>query len=199
MRPLEARCRPWTQRCNDATALAGYATMMMMYMYTASSVSHKPTSSQNFLASLKLLTSHVMSLLSYIFLNGSKLSMNPSITSSSMSFVYKVLKIIQPSYLLNLISVQPPRSSRSSSLVTLARPPTSSMVTSQKSLLSMCITLSVESTVRLIPSTSTQSLYFWPKSCACPLTTLTTRHSLTRDLKPVSQVLPSSRGTGLAD
>ena len=29
-RPLEACCRPWTWWCNDATALAGYATMMMM-------------------------------------------------------------------------------------------------------------------------------------------------------------------------
>ena len=29
-RPLSACCRPWTWWCNDATALAGYATMMMM-------------------------------------------------------------------------------------------------------------------------------------------------------------------------
>jgi len=41
---------------------------------------------------------------------------------------YKVLTTIQPSYLHNLISVQPPRSSspiRFSPLVTLTRPPTS--------------------------------------------------------------------------
>jgi len=31
-RPLEARCRRWTQCCNDATAVAGYATVMMMMM-----------------------------------------------------------------------------------------------------------------------------------------------------------------------
>jgi len=31
-RPLEAHCRLWTWCCNDATALAGYATMMMMMM-----------------------------------------------------------------------------------------------------------------------------------------------------------------------
>jgi len=43
-------------------------------------------------------------------------------------------------YLHNLISVQPPRSTRSSSLVTLARPPTSS------SFISVCLTLSLEST-----------------------------------------------------
>ena len=29
-RPLEACCRPWTWWCNDATALTGYATVMMM-------------------------------------------------------------------------------------------------------------------------------------------------------------------------
>ena len=43
-----------------------------------------------------------------------------------LSPTYKVLTTTQPSYLHNLITVQPPRSTRSSSLVTLARPPTSS-------------------------------------------------------------------------
>jgi len=43
-----------------------------------------------------------------------------------LSLTYKVLTAAQPSYLHNLITVQPPRSTRSSSLVTLARPPTSS-------------------------------------------------------------------------
>jgi len=31
-RALEACCNPWTWWCNDATALAGYANMMMMMM-----------------------------------------------------------------------------------------------------------------------------------------------------------------------
>ena len=31
-RALEACCRPWTWWCNDATALAGYATIMIMMM-----------------------------------------------------------------------------------------------------------------------------------------------------------------------
>ena len=31
-RPLEACCRPWTWWSNDATAAAGYATMMLMMM-----------------------------------------------------------------------------------------------------------------------------------------------------------------------
>ena len=43
-----------------------------------------------------------------------------------LSLTYKVLTTTQPSYLHNLITVQPPRSTRSSSLVTLARPSTSS-------------------------------------------------------------------------
>ena len=44
-----------------------------------------------------------------------------------LSLTYKVLTTTQPSYLHNLITVQPPRSTRSSSLVTLARPSTSSL------------------------------------------------------------------------
>jgi len=43
-----------------------------------------------------------------------------------ISLTYKVLTTNQPPYPHHLISVQPPRSTRSSSLVTLARPPTSS-------------------------------------------------------------------------
>ena len=43
-----------------------------------------------------------------------------------LSLTYKVLTTTQPSYLHKLITVQPPRSTRSSSLVTLARPSTSS-------------------------------------------------------------------------
>jgi len=34
-RALEACCRPWTWWCNDATALAGYATMTMMMMMSS--------------------------------------------------------------------------------------------------------------------------------------------------------------------
>jgi len=43
-----------------------------------------------------------------------------------LSLTYKVLTITQPSHLHNIITVQPPRSTRSSSLVTLACPSTSS-------------------------------------------------------------------------
>ena len=34
LRPLEACCRPWTWWCNEATALAGHANLMMMMMFT---------------------------------------------------------------------------------------------------------------------------------------------------------------------
>ena len=41
------------------------------------------------------------------------------------AYTYKVLTTAQPSYLHNLISLQPPRSTRSSYVVTLSRPPPS--------------------------------------------------------------------------
>jgi len=43
-----------------------------------------------------------------------------------LSLTHKVLTTTQPPYLHNLISIQRPRGSRSSSVVTLARPPSSS-------------------------------------------------------------------------
>jgi len=45
-------------------------------------------------------------------------------TTLSPALTYKVLTTSQPSYLNNLIFVQSPRSTRSSSVVTLSRPPT---------------------------------------------------------------------------
>ena len=54
------------------------------------------------------------------------LKINERIEYKLLSLTYKVLTTTQPSYLYNLITVQPPRSTRSSSLVTLARPSTSS-------------------------------------------------------------------------
>ena len=48
------------------------------------------------------------------------------ITYRLLSLTYEVLTTTQPPYLHKLISVQPPRSTRSSSLLTFARPPPSS-------------------------------------------------------------------------
>jgi len=49
------------------------------------------------------------------------------------SLTYKVLTTAQPPYLHNLISIQRPRSTRSSSVVTLARPPSSSLKITDRS------------------------------------------------------------------
>ena len=54
------------------------------------------------------------------------LKINERIEHKLLSLTYKVLTTTQPSYLYNLITVQPPRSTRSSPLVTLTRPFTSS-------------------------------------------------------------------------
>ena len=52
------------------------------------------------------------------------LKINERIEYKLLSLTYKVHTTSQPSYLNNLISVQPPRSTRSSSVVTLSRQPT---------------------------------------------------------------------------
>jgi len=52
------------------------------------------------------------------------LKVNESIEYKLISLTYKVLTSSQPSCLNNLISVQPPRSTRSLAVVTLSRPPT---------------------------------------------------------------------------
>ena len=72
---------------------------------------------------LRLLNSHI----SLPFSNFSSLhwlKVNERIEYKLLSLTYKLLTTSQPSYLNNLISVQPPRSTRSSSIVTLFRPPT---------------------------------------------------------------------------
>jgi len=50
-----------------------------------------------------------------------------------LSLTYKVLTTTQPPYLHKLISIQRPRSTRSSSVVTLARPPSSSLKITDRS------------------------------------------------------------------
>jgi len=54
------------------------------------------------------------------------LKINERIEYKLLSLTYKTLTTAQPSYLHSLVSVQPPRATRSSSVVTLSRPPTSS-------------------------------------------------------------------------
>ena len=54
------------------------------------------------------------------------LKINQRIDYKILSLTYKVLTTSQPLYLYNLISVQPHRSTRSSDIITLSRPPSSS-------------------------------------------------------------------------
>ena len=64
--------------------------------------------------------------ITYILRSLHWLTITERIEYKLLSLTYKVLTTTQPSYLHNFITVQPPRSTRSSSLVTLARPSTSS-------------------------------------------------------------------------
>ena len=80
-----------------------------------------------------------------------------------LSLPYKVLTTTQPSYLRNLISLQPPRSTRSSSVVTLSHPPTiSSLKITDRSF--SYASPSLESTSRFIPSASPFSSRFTSSS-----------------------------------
>ena len=82
------------------------------------------------------------------------LKINERIEYKLLSLTYKVLTTTQPSYLHNLITVQPPRSTRSSSLVTLARPSTTSSLRIMfRSFLPVCFSSSLESTPGPPPST----------------------------------------------
>ena len=54
------------------------------------------------------------------------LKINERIEFKLLSITYKILTTSQPPYLRRLITVQPPRSTRSSSVVTLLRPPSHS-------------------------------------------------------------------------
>jgi len=64
---------------------------------------------------LRLLNPHILKSLHW-------LKVNERIEYKLLSLTYKVLTTAQPSYLHNLISLQPPHSTRSSSVVTLSRP-----------------------------------------------------------------------------
>jgi len=61
------------------------------------------------------------------------LKINERIEYKILSLTYKVLTTAQPSYLDNLITLQPPCSTRSSSVVTLSRPPTISLKITDRS------------------------------------------------------------------
>ena len=117
---------------------------------------------QNCLARLKLNLKVVVkapksSLVTPILRSLHWLKINERIEYKLLSLTYKVLITSHPDYLHNLISVQSSGRTRSSSVVTLARPSVSSslQVTNRSHI---CITLPVESAPFFIPSTSFCSL-----------------------------------------
>ena len=75
---------------------------------------------QNSLARAVVKSTHITPILKSLHW----LKVNERIEYKLLSLIYKVLTTAQPSYLHNLISLQPFRSTRSSSVVTLSRPPT---------------------------------------------------------------------------
>ena len=88
--------------------------------------------------------------------------LNKRLDYKLLSLTYEVLTTSQPDYLHNLISVQSAGRTRSSSLVTLAKPSESSSITNHQPLFHICITLPVpESAPFFIPSTSLCSLSSW--------------------------------------
>ena len=156
---------------------------------------------------LKLLNP-VTSLLSCALFTGS-LKINEHIEYKLLSLTYKVLTTNQPPYLHHLISVQPPRSIRSSSLVTLARPPSSSLRITDRSFryASPCLWNQLPSSLRqphfspsLCPSCSCSYHFF----SLCQLTTLTIHNSLSlslpaQDTNLSPHRLPSSLRTDSTD
>ena len=99
----------------------------------------------------------------------------------NFSLTYKVLTTSQPSCLNNLISVQPPRSTHSSSVVTLSRPPTIS---------------SLKITDRSFRYASPHLWNQLPDSFTCQLisiviTTVVIHHSFTLGSKPTFSTNPS--------
>ena len=120
------------------------------------------------------------------------LQINERIEYKLLSLTYKVLTTNQPDYLHNLIYVQSSGRTRSSSVVTLARPSVRRsifLITNHQPLFQLCITSVVESALFFIPSTSFCSLSSWfTSSCAYHLITvtsfaLTIYHSLDLSLK----------------
>jgi len=73
------------------------------------------------------------------------LKINERIEYKILSLTYKTLSTAEPAYLHNLISVQPPGRTRSSSLITIARPPSSSSLKiTDRSFRYACIAQSLE-------------------------------------------------------
>jgi len=78
-------------------------------------------------------------------------NVNERIQYKIFYLTFKLLYTTQPPYLYDLISLQTPRNTRSSSVVTLARPPTR-FLKNYQSFFSLCIALPLESASSLTSS-----------------------------------------------
>jgi len=129
-----------------------------------------------------------------------------STNALNINFFLLPTKFLQPVNLAiltiwSLFSVQPPRSTRSSSVVTLSKfsPTNHLLIENHRSLIHICITPSLESTPWFIPSASPVMSRF-TSSLICQLisiitTTLVIHHSFTLSLQaqnlPFQQILPT--------
>ena len=100
----------------------------------------------------------------------------------------------QPTYLHSLISVQPPRATRSSSVVTqvtLSRP-CIFFSKNHQSLISLCITSSLESTSCLIPQALHKTPCWWCHTLFTShlLTTVTLHHTFSVSFQAQSSPIP---------
>ena len=125
----------------------------------------------------------IFSLCSTFVVKKTVLKITERIKYKLLSLTYKVLTTTQPSYLHNLFSVQPPCSTRSSSLIILARPPSSSSLRITDlsfQYASPCLWHQLPSSLR--QSHFILSVSYLPAHAAtishCQLTSLTTHNSL---------------------
>ena len=128
------------------------------------------------------------------------LKVNKRVEYKLFSLTYKVLTTAQPSYLHNFISLQPPRSTRSSSVVTLSRPPTISLKITDRSFryASPCvfgINFQIHSVNLTILVLIHLLIHFSTHLCHHPHSTLVIHHSFTLSFQaqnlPFQQILPT--------
>ena len=108
---------PCALLCETPLSILNWITVTIATFQTIKLTDSYRSRTLLFVLLLRLLNHHI----SLPFSNPSTL--NERIEYKLLSLTCKVLSTSQPSYLNNLISVQPSRSTRSSSVVTLSRPP----------------------------------------------------------------------------
>jgi len=149
-------------------------------------------------------SSQILSYHSHLYLRSLHwLRITERIEYKLLSLTYKVLTTTQPPYLHNLISIQRPRITRSSSVVTLARPPSSSSLKiTDRSFryASPCLWNQLPFSLRQPHSGTSSSISYSPISSSItsssshsPLCTSITPSLFTPGLKPTSFTKPIPR------